>query len=140
MSKYKTPSLTVDAIVKKGQQLLLIKRKNPPFQNYWAFPGGFVDYNENPLKSVLRELLEETSLIGKNPKLINIYGDPKRDPRKHIITIAYSVDVTDFSKMKAMDDAKDCKFFDIKELKENLDIFAFDHKEIFLEYINKFNI
>ena len=88
---YKNPTVTVDALVKKGKQLLLIQRKKDPFKGKWAFPGGHVDYNENPAKAVLRELKEETNIQGSEIELFNVYGEPDRDPRGHYITIVYRV-------------------------------------------------
>lgn len=44
----------------------MITRKHDPYKGFFAFPGGFVDYNEDPLESCLRELKEETGLIGNN--------------------------------------------------------------------------
>ena len=56
-----------------------------------AFPGGFVDYNEDPDDACLRELKEECNIEGYEPKLVTVAGNPKRDPRKHIISIVYHV-------------------------------------------------
>ena len=64
--KYKNPSLTTDiaifSIIEKNLKVLLIKRKNPPFQDKWAIPGGFVDYNEELETAAKRELKEETKI------------------------------------------------------------------------------
>ena len=77
---YLQPSLTVDAAIVRGskeeRQVLLIKRKNDPYKGHLAFPGGFVDYGEDPTLGVLRELKEETTLKAKNPVLIGAYGNP----------------------------------------------------------------
>ena len=98
---YKVPNLTVDAIVTKplakvgeGQsahQILLITRGRPPFLGCFAFPGGFVDYGEDPKHAVIRELKEECQIEGLEPELITVSGAPDRDPRKHVVTIAYHV-------------------------------------------------
>ena len=94
---YKVPNLTVDALVTKEQggvdMLLLITRGRDPFKGHFAFPGGFVDYGEDPKNAVLRELKEECTVDGVEPKLVCVNGDPNRDPRKHIVTIAYHVAV-----------------------------------------------
>lgn len=44
-----------------------------------AFPGGHLDYNEDPKDCCLRELKEETGLIGKTIELVNVKGHPLRD-------------------------------------------------------------
>ena len=71
---------------------------------YWGLPGGFVERDEDPLDAVLRELKEETGLIGSNPELLMVMGDPQRDSRKHIVSIVYSVSVAE-GEPKAGDDA-----------------------------------
>ena len=93
---YKVPNLTVDAIVTKcgtdsKHQILLITRGRPPFLGCYAFPGGFVDYGEDPKHAVVRELKEECSIEGVEPELITVAGAADRDPRKHVVTIAYHV-------------------------------------------------
>ena len=73
------PALAVDAAVQRGEDVLLIQRKYPPMVGYWGLPGGFVERDEDPLDAVLRELKEETGLIGS----CLLYTSPSpRDPTK----------------------------------------------------------
>ncbi|HHH80313.1 MAG TPA: NUDIX hydrolase, partial [Thermoplasmatales archaeon] len=58
--KYRKPSVTVDGIVTKNNEILLIKRKNNPFKGRWSLPGGFVNYGEKVEDAVIREVKEET--------------------------------------------------------------------------------
>ena len=85
--------VTVDIVVTRkyeGEiQILLIQRKNEPFQNYWALPGGFVDKNEHIEAAAKRELLEETNIQLFQVKQIGAFGDPNRDPRHHTLSVAY---------------------------------------------------
>lgn len=80
--KYRIPSLTTDAIVLRKHKsdpyhdILLITRGNYPEEGKLAFPGGFVDYGENPENGCIRELKEETELDGKNIELLTVRGDP----------------------------------------------------------------
>ena len=135
---YKTPSISVDALVLNQQgQLLLIERGHDPFKGKWAFPGGRVDFGEEPVKAVLRELREETTLEGTDPALFGVYGHPDRDPRTHMVAIVYRVQVQDVGKLKADDDANAAKFWDIEELQKNLGVFAFDHAQIFQDFVSK---
>lgn len=122
---YKKPSLTVDGAVVKNNEILLIKRKNNPFKNKWALPGGFVEYNENVEDAVIREIKEETGLNTKIKKLVGVYSDPNRDPRGHTVTIVFSLELLD-GNLKGSDDAVDAKFFDFN----NLPDLAFDHDKI----------
>ena len=82
---FRNPSLAVDAICLRagGSEILLIKRGRTPWKGKFAFPGGFVDYGEDPEIAVLRELLEETGIEGSDPRLFEVKGRPERDPRKH---------------------------------------------------------
>ncbi|KAG2448201.1 hypothetical protein HYH02_006786 [Chlamydomonas schloesseri] len=131
--QYPRPAVTVDAaIVAKPTasappQLLLIKRKNEPFKDCWALPGGFVDAGEGLDTAAARELQEETSV---NPAFVSMtqvgaFGDPGRDPRGWTITVAYAalVPTTELG-VKAADDAKDARWFDVSALPQ----LAFDHK------------
>lgn len=135
-AKYKNPSVTVDVcicrFVNKKIEVLLIKRKFPPFKDMWAIPGGFVniDAKEDLEQTAARELQEETQLTGMFIEQLKTYGAPDRDPRKRIITAAYFALVPkkylDAQTIEAKDDAKEYGWFPLKELPE----LAFDHKEI----------
>ena len=91
------PKLASDAICIKTnlqtlkKQILLITRKKNPHQGSFALPGGHVDYGEDPQVCVLRELQEETGIIGKQPKLYDVRGKPDRDCRYHVVSIIYWV-------------------------------------------------
>ena len=131
---YQNPSVTVDAVATRegteGLELLMIKRGKEPqeWEGMWAFPGGFVDYGEDPEDAVIRELLEETGVIGKYPLALTILGKPGRDPRKHCIGLFYLVEVDYDSEPVGGDDAIDAQWVPIHKLEqENV---AGDHSEI----------
>lgn len=131
--------VTVDIVLIKNtnpKQLLLIKRKNEPFKDCWALPGGFVDENEDLEIAAKRELEEETQV--KITELIQIgaYGKPFRDPRSHVVSIAYFGMANESTVAKASDDAKEVKWFTINNLPE----LAFDHIDIINDTINKHNL
>jgi 8-oxo-dGTP diphosphatase len=94
----------------------------------WAFPGGFVDYVEDPEDAVVRELLEETGVAGKYPLSLTILGKPGRDPRKHCVGLFYLVEVDSESEPVGGDDAVDAQWVPINQLTpENV---AGDHSEV----------
>ena len=92
--------MTVDAIVTRDSatkpsyhEVLLITRGRDPHKGCHAFPGGFVDYGEDPLNAVVRELKEECGVDGFEPELITVAGNPDRDPRGHTVSIVYAVNI-----------------------------------------------
>ena len=142
--KDKSPSLAADAIVLRKHKndqfhdILLVTRGKDPFYGKLAFPGGFVNYGENPEHGCLRELKEETELDGLDIELLTVRGDPKRDPRRHVVTIVYIVNVDPDAKPKGGDDAKDAKFYDLKNIIETQkDNMSFDHYSIIEELVQK---
>ena len=131
---YQNPSVTVDAVATRegveGLELLMIKRGKDPqeWEGMWAFPGGFVDYGEDPEDAVVRELLEETGVVGKHPLSLTILGKPGRDPRKHCVGLFYLVEVDSESEPVGGDDAVDAQWVPINQLTpENV---AGDHSEV----------
>jgi 8-oxo-dGTP diphosphatase len=130
------PALAADAAVRRGDSILLIKRKFPPMQGAWALPGGFVDRGENPIDAAVRELLEETGLHGENPKLISVMGDANRDPRKHIVSIVYEIEVSSQQQPIAGDDAADAKFWPIDSILDGELQMAGDHQQIIKNWLN----
>jgi len=126
---YKSPKVTVDGVIFKNNKILLIKRKNEPFKGKWALPGGFVEYGEKVEDAVIREIFEETSLKTKICDIFGIYSEPNRDPRGHVISVVYLLEIIS-GKLKGNDDASDAKFFNL----ENLPLLAFDHNIIIGDY------
>ena len=130
MGKFKYPALTADAIIRyKKNNLILIRRKNPPFKGKLALPGGFFDKGETPEHACIREAKEETSLDVKIIKKIGIFSGKHRDPRGEVVTIAFLCEPKKKEQIpEAQDDAvalKIVSFLEIPSLE-----FAFDHKEI----------
>lgn len=122
---YKIPRLTVDAVVLKNDQVLLVKRKHPPFKDMWALPGGFVEYGETTEEAVNRELQEETAVTMKIRRLVGVYSDPQRDPRGHTISVVYQGTLEE-GRPVAGDDAAEVNFFNVDSLPD----LAFDHLRI----------
>lgn len=136
--KYTRPALTVDCIVfqiiKNKIEVLLIERKNPPFEGKWAFPGGFVDVDEELETAAARELKEETNLRLVKLKQLKTVGTIGRDPRGRTISVIYwgiSEDKRDY--VSAGDDASNAKWFSLNKLPD----LAFDHKHILDYALNK---
>lgn len=119
-----TPLLTVDALIIYERKIVLIRRKNPPYQNHFALPGGFVEVGETVEAAVVREAKEETGLDIELLNLAGIYSDPSRDPRGHTVSVCYLA--IGRGNLKAGSDAKDTGLFSLNEVPK----LAFDHNKI----------
>lgn len=108
---YDRPSVTVDIILIEDGKVLLIRRGGHPGYGKLAFPGGFIEPNENVYHAAERELAEETHLKAKNLRQMNVASEPGRDPRTRIITVPFLAEAEDYSALKADDDALSAKWF-----------------------------
>jgi len=136
---YPRPAVTTDVILitnDKPAQVLLIKRANNPFQALWAFPGGFVEMDEDLPIAALRELQEETGIKDVTITQFKTYGAIHRDPRHRTITVVYYAVLDRTIKAQGMDDAADARWFAIDDLPQ----LAFDHHDIIKEVIEALNL
>ena len=138
--KFPRPTVTVDVVVfgldmnqsPPTLNVLLIKRGRPgtPFEGCWALPGGFVGQNEDLEVAARRELVEETHAECSYIEQLATFGKPGRDPRGHVISVAYMAMVrTDAVTVEGDDDASEAAWFPVSELPQ----LAFDHDDIMAE-------
>lgn len=84
-----TTNVVIFTIKDEQLKLLLVRRPRPPFEGYWALPGGFIDIDEDLNASALRALERETGMTGIFLEQLYTFGVPDRDPRGRVITVAY---------------------------------------------------
>lgn len=125
--------IAVDAVVfgyskQDGVSVLLIQRKYEPFKSAWALPGGFVQEEESLEKAVKRELQEETGISVNYLEQLYTFGEPARDPRRRVVSVAYVglVKTSQYNQLKASTDAENAQWFSIGQLPR----LAFDHRLI----------
>lgn len=130
--EYPRPALTVDCVIfgyESGRplQVLLIQRAHDPFEGHWALPGGFVDMGEELHTAALRELKEESGMVNVFIEQLYTFGQPDRDPRGRVVSVAYYalVHLPDHP-VRAASDARKVAWFSVDQLPH----LAFDHATI----------
>ena len=120
----------VDAIIEDGKgNIVLIMRKFPPYQGYYALPGGSVEKGEHNKEALIREVREETNLKVTPMEKIGIYDEPGRDPRGNIHSTAYRCRISGtITDMQIEEETLDVKVFSKEQVKD-MEL-AFDHKKI----------
>ena len=132
-SKYERPSVTVDVVifslVADDLKVLLIKRQVRPYDGMWAIPGSFVGIHESLEAAADRALAEETGVHDVYSEQLFTFGDPKRDPRTRVITVAYFALVPFESVNQISERTSETQWFSVFDVPQ----LAFDHEEI-LDY------
>ncbi|WP_372754739.1 NUDIX domain-containing protein [Labilibaculum sp.] len=137
--QYPRPALTVDCAIfckcNNKEYVLLIQRANAPFQNKWAFPGGFVDMDEDLEVAAYRELKEETGFSAISLEQFKTYGAVNRDPRGRTVSVVFKgkMQVDELPLVKGDDDAAQAVWQAIDQLPP----LAFDHDLIMQEILNQ---
>jgi 8-oxo-dGTP diphosphatase len=130
-SQYDRPSVTVDVVIfsliEENLNVLLVQRKYEPYPGMWAIPGGFVHPDESLEEAAVRELAEETGVTDVYIEQLYTFGEPGRDPRTRVITVAYFA-LVPFTAIEHRpgEDAAATAWFAMDQLPE----LAFDHAEI----------
>ena len=112
---YENPKPTATLICPKNNSILLVKRAAEPGKGLWGLPGGFVERGETLQKGAMRELFEETNLKGQVKQILGtcshfntIFGD--------ILLVGMEVQISDWSTIKAGDDATEAELFPLEGL------------------------
>lgn len=130
---YPHAAITADCIVfgydpNKTLRVLLVKRRNEPYKDCWAFPGGFMEIDEDLETCARREVMEETGMALGEVFQFRSYSSVDRDPRERVITVVHFAFEAP-AEVKGSDDAAEARWFDI----DNLPELAFDHRTIIHE-------
>lgn len=131
---YPRPSVTVDLVIftiaGNDLKVLLIRRRQEPFKDRWALPGGFMDIDESLDAAAARELEEETGVRDVYLEQLYTFGEPGRDPRGRVISVAYFALIdAERQRIVAADDAADAAWYSVFHPPK----LAFDHSKV-LEY------
>jgi len=140
---HEQPSVTVDLVIftvrEDRLQVLLIERGQPPFEGRLALPGGYLRVGEPLDAAALRELREETGVDGSRLHLeqLRTYGDPGRDPRGRVITVAYLALTPDMPVARAGADARAADWVPVDEVLQKEGSLAFDHDVILRDALER---
>lgn len=136
--EYPRPAVTSDIILFHKEheiiEVLLIRRKYPPFLDLWALPGGFIEMHETLEQAAIRELEEETGIVINKLEQFKTFDKPDRDPRgRTISTVFFAFLDKKPDSIMASDDASDIGWFRSDRLPD----LAFDHNDILREAIKQ---
>jgi 8-oxo-dGTP diphosphatase len=131
--EFERPGLTVDCVIfgldldEEALRVMLVERDLEPFRGVWAIPGGFVRRGETLEEAAARELREETGITEVFLEQLYTFGDPARDPRGWVVSVAYYALVSpEKHHVRAATDARQARWFPVDALPR----LAFDHAEI----------
>ena len=130
-------AVTVDLVVLTVRSdalcALLVRRGEAPFRGKWALPGGFVQVSESVDAAAARELVEETGVSGLHLEQLATYGEPRRDPRMRVVSVAYLALAPDLPVPVAGTDAAAASWVPVPEV----GALAFDHSRILADGVER---
>lgn len=140
-SEYPIFYVTVDAVVltlvHERLCALVVRRGSEPYKGAWALPGGFVEPDETLEQAARRELDEETAVPGVTRlEQLAAYGDPERDPRGRIVSVAWMAAVPSGPKVEGGSDASSAQWRPIAGLLDEEHL-AFDHRQILADGVER---
>lgn len=135
LSDYPVFAVTVDVViltmVGSEAMVLLVQRAADPYAGRWALPGGFKHVDETLDQAAARELSEETGF--RSPRRLEqfgAYGDPGRDPRANVVTVAYLAVVDEVNDISPGTDAVGAALLPLHDVLDKRPSLAFDHRRI----------
>ena len=144
-SRFPAFAVTVDVVIltmtEGTLQVLLVRRGEAPYQGMWAIPGGFKRPTETLDEAARRELSEETGVdAARLLTQFGAYGDPQRDPRMNVVTVAYVAVLRDVGAVVAGTDAADAALVPVSAVLNGQIDLAFDHLRIARDAIERVRV
>jgi 8-oxo-dGTP diphosphatase len=144
-SKFPAFAVTLDIVILTMAdavlRVLLVRRGEEPFKDLWAIPGGFKRPDEKLDEAARRELSEETGVdVPSLLTQVGAYGDPGRDPRMNVVTVAYLAVLREVGAIVAGTDAADAALVPVSDILEERIELAFDHLRIVRDAIERVRV
>jgi 8-oxo-dGTP diphosphatase len=139
---YPPAAVTVDVVLLTIRDDMLmalaVRRGVPPYQGQLALPGGFVRPEEGLEGAAVRELAEETGLTAGSVHLEQLasYGEPGRDPRMRVVSVAYLALAPRLPLPRAGSDADEASWIPAEDLLTASSL-AFDHHQILADGVER---
>lgn len=111
------PEAASSAILVRDGRILMIRRRNPPSYDMYAFPGGRAEPGETPAETALREFLEETGIRAHSPREFAFYDLRSENPGRHFHLTVFLVDADVSEIAEAADDAADAGWYTPAEIR-----------------------
>lgn len=107
--QYLNPAPAAAAIIRDGERICLVRRKYPPREGQWTLPAGFMEYDEDPETTAVREVKEETGLDVRVTGLFAAHQGIL-PPDRPVVLIVYTAEIVG-GRLQAGDDASEVGFF-----------------------------
>jgi 8-oxo-dGTP diphosphatase len=131
---YQNPIPAAGAVIVEDNRILMVKRAHPPKIGWWTLPAGFMEWDEHPTQTAVRELKEETGLDVRLTDFFEVYSGSD-DCRNNAILILYLAERIGGT-LVAGDDASEVRFFGFDELPDRI---AFEsHRRALAYYQEKY--
>lgn len=111
---YRNPVPAAGVILDWRDRVLLVRRRYDPRAGSWCLPAGFMEYGETPEHCAIRELHEETGIVGRLGELFGVYAGHD-DPRVRAVLILYRA-TRRSGRLVPGDDAIEAQFFALDDL------------------------
>lgn len=144
-SQFPAFAVTADIVILTMSEgrlcVLLVRRGVQPYEGMWAIPGGFKRPDETLDEAALRELREETGIDGARLlRQFGAYGDPGRDPRMNVVTVAYVAVLREVTGIIAGTDAEGAALHPVADIESGKLDLAFDHAHILRDAIDRVRV
>jgi 8-oxo-dGTP diphosphatase len=138
-------AVTVDVVIltmsDSRLHVLLVRRGVAPFEGMWAIPGGFKRPTETLDEAAKRELAEETGVeVASLLTQFGAYGDPGRDPRMNVVTVAYLAVLRAVRDVVAGTDAAAAALIPVSDVLNGKIELAFDHERIVRDAVERVRV
>ncbi|UCD63767.1 MAG: NUDIX hydrolase [Candidatus Zixiibacteriota bacterium] len=131
---YQNPVPAAGAVIVRDDKVLMVRRAHPPKVDWWCLPAGFMEWNEHPGETAVREIEEETGLKIKLTSFFEVYSG-NDDPRNNAVLMLYLADVVG-GEIQPSDDASEVRYFSFDHLPDKIAFIS--HRQALADYVRRY--